>query len=238
MKKNTFLQIHRNKVDWWLETKAKVILSILTTTFEDKDVTILDIGSGTGFLASYVREHGYNKITVSDRSKTALNLLNKQFDSVISINLPNKPNLRKKYHCILLLDVMEHIRDDYSTLENLKKLLKPNGVIIITVPAFEFLWSQKDIRVEHMRRYTFKTLKRVIQIAKLNIEYITYYNFFLFFPAILYSLVNKRNEKISRYKSMPHKMFKNIFQLEVPFIINKFKFPFGVSLLAIVRNEK
>lgn len=235
MKRTTFIKINKNKDDWWLNTKAELISKIIDnqTKINKKKVKILDVASGTGFVASKVEQKGY-QLVVSDRSKTALRILRKKFKTVLSIDLPESIKTREKFDVILVLDVLEYIENDYLALRNIKKLLKKNGVIIITVPAFEFLWSQKDIRVEHKRRYIKFSLKRLINESSLNIRYISYYNFLLFVPALIYSLSNKNKEIIPRYNHLQNLIFQKIFSLEIPIILNKFKLPFGVSLIAIV----
>ena len=54
------------------------------------------------------------------------------------------------------MDVLEHIRDDYSALKEWKKVLNPNGIILISVPAFQHLWSHHDKFLGHYRRYNKK----------------------------------------------------------------------------------
>jgi SAM-dependent methyltransferase len=235
MKKSTFEAIKKNEQDWWLETKAKIITEILSLHFPSKSTKIFDIASGTGYIAKQIKNVGYKNITVSDKSRTALMILSKDFSGVLPINLPVLSGIDEKFDCILLLDVLEHIDDDYASLQSAAQLLKKKGKIIITVPAFEFLWSKKDIRVEHKRRYTKKTLERVISHAGLQVEYISYYNFFLFIPALLYSIINKDDEKIPRYNSLQNLLFKRIFLLEKPLIKRGIKFPFGVSVIAVVK---
>lgn len=237
MKKSTFEAIKSNEQDWWLETKARIIAELVRYYFPNTSIEIFDIASGTGFIANEIRRIGYKNITVSDRSKTALKMLSAEFNEVKSIDLPSLVGIQETYDCILLLDVLEHISDDYGSLQSATKLLKKNGKIIITVPAFEFLWSQKDVRVEHKRRYTKKTLERVIMHAGLKIEYCSYYNFFLFLPALLYAMVNKNDERIPRYNSLQNIVFRRIFMLEKPLIRRKFKFPFGVSVIAVVSKK-
>ena len=69
-----------------------------------------------------------------------------------------------KADIVLAMDVLEHIQDDYSTLKEWKNTLKPNGLLLITVPAFQHLWSSHDIFLGHHRRYNKKDISDLAQI--------------------------------------------------------------------------
>ena len=79
------------------------------------------------------------------------NFINSYFDSI--------DQLDNKYDLIILLDVIEHIKQPKSFLNILKKSLSNSGLIIIGVPAYQFLWSEHDVKLKHYKRYSWKILE-------------------------------------------------------------------------------
>ena len=81
---------------------------------------------------------------------------------------------------IVLADVLEHIKKDKKKINYLKKKLKKNGKILITVPAYKILFTKKDIILGHYRRYTINEIRNIFK--RFKILKLSYFNFFLFLP--------------------------------------------------------
>lgn len=234
MKKEVYLQTESNRKDWWMNGRISIVLNLLKKIHKDDD-RIVDVGSGPGIIADTIKSLGYNISTI-DNSPTSLKILKSKGLNPIEGALPNL-KISDKFDIALLLDVLEHVEDDHKSLDTLYELLNNNGYIIITVPAFMFLWTPKDVDLGHYRRYTKKTLKEVIGKTKFKIEYLSYYNFFLFLPALIYAIKNKNKTKSSRYSDKRDKLFTPIFKFERHFISRGIKFPFGVSLICVLKKE-
>ena len=137
--------------------------------------------------------------------------------------------------------MIEHVKDDEIILKYLSELLDKNGQIIITVPAFNFLFSSKDKVLRHYRRYTKKDIQKIIS-KHFIITKLSYFNFFLFIP-IAISIVFLKIFKASFIDSVEKKpntilnsvLFK-IFHSE-KFILNFLNFPFGISLIALAKKK-
>ena len=80
----------------------------------------------------------------------------------------------------LVLEVQQHLGDDRAAARELARVVRPGGVAIVTVPAFQELWSPHDEALDHQRRYRLHEIEAVLRDAGLTIEHSTYYNFFLF----------------------------------------------------------
>lgn len=238
MEKSVFTSMDRNSNDWWLTTKTEIICELLGNLQVSTNSKILDIGSGTGYVAAMLQNKGYRNITVSDGLAESLKILkSKNFQNIKRIVLP-EINLRDKYDVVLLLDVLEHVKADDASLENIYKILSKSGICIVTVPAFMFLWSKKDEDVHHFRRYRKNQLMDLAEKAGFRIRYISYYNFLLFLPALIFSKINKTKNKVPRYGRLQNLLFKPIFMLEKVIVSNKINlFPFGVSIIAILEKE-
>ena len=140
----------------------------------------------------------------------------------------------------MLADVIEHIKKPKALLKNLKKYLKKDGYILITVPAYQFLYSKKDKVLGHYRRYNNKSLRKELDIFR--IEKISYFNTFLFLPIMLITIINKilNRDYIIKVETTPN-FFLNlvlyqVFKIE-KFFVNNINFSFGISLYTLVKND-
>ncbi len=144
------------------------------------------------------------------------------------------------FDLITLLDVLEHT-DEHKTLAEASKILVPGGEILITVPAFDWLWSRWDEVLHHKRRYSKNMLKEVLAGEGFEIVKISYLYSFLVLPALLVRFIKMLGSE---------KSYSSDFKLTLP-IINKFmvllcdierilmirfSIPFGTSLVALARK--
>jgi 2-polyprenyl-3-methyl-5-hydroxy-6-metoxy-1,4-benzoquinol methylase len=148
---------------------------------------ILEIGSGVGNISKFFL-HDQANITLTDLRQNYCDLLVKEFsgfsnlNQVIKINLTNSNfdqeygHLLTSFDTIFALNVVEHIEDHKLAIDNCYKLLKPGGVVIILVPAYQFLYNQFDKNLEHFRRYTKKSLESLIAGASFKIVHSQYFN--------------------------------------------------------------
>ena len=143
---------------------------------------ILEIGSGIGNISTYfVRDK--KEITLTDLRANYCDILKKKFSSiVINLDLVH-PNFDLEYKDILgtfdtvfALNVVEHIKDDTQAIANGKKLLKTNGALIILVPAYQFLYNNFDVELDHFRRYTHKSLLKILAANDLKTSKPFYFN--------------------------------------------------------------
>lgn len=173
---------------WWFVARRIIVedvlrghlLSAATSTFEAR-LQIADIGCGTGAMLPMLGQFG--EAWGVDRSAIALELCHQK-------NLPNAyqeddPAWRQRQFDVLtFFDVIEHVDDDEAFLESYLRHLKPGGLVVITVPALMFLWSDHDRLNHHRRRYTARQLQKVVEQAGLVPQKISYFNTWLF-PAIV-----------------------------------------------------
>lgn len=141
----------------------------------------------------------------------------------------------------MLLDVLEHIDNDVASLRTLAALLAPGGYLILTVPAFPFLWSPHDEEHHHKRRYRAAGLHKVIESTGLRLSYLSHFNTWLFPLVAAIRLARKiypANE-VGRDVQLPgptvNSMLQAVFGSERRWI-GKLRMPFGVSLLAVARK--
>lgn len=233
---------------WWFQAKKDIIVQLVKNkiipqlaNLKKSDINIADVGCGVGLLLNSLAEYG--QVTGIDYSDQAIDFCRKSFSGELlqkDISIENNPE--KKYDLVIVSDLIEHIKDDRKAITNIYNMLKPNGYAIITVPAFQFLWSQHDANNMHYRRYSLEDLKRLISFVPLKISYISYYNFFLFHIAVIVRLIKKMfnldktsNLELTTPPSFINKLLYKTFYSESKYINKGKKLPYGLSLIAVVK---
>jgi len=227
---------------WWFLGKKEIILHLLKKYFRPgPNKQILDAGCGSGLMLTELAKIG--ETSGMDFSEEAIKFSKINFHGPLKQgSLPNNvPYPLNHFDLIVALDVIEHIDDDSGSIKSLSNLLKKDGLLLITVPAYQFLWSAHDTIHQHKRRYTLRQLKSKITAAGLKIEKISYYNTLLFIPIFLIRIIHKILKKTdsgsdAKMPSPPiNGILKNIFSLE-KYLLNTVNLPFGVSIIAIARK--
>ena len=170
-------------------------------------------------------------------------------------NIKKQKNLQGIGHneldAIFLLDVLEHIEeDDVSFLKDLLPFLKNEGTLIITVPAFSFLYSDHDRFLKHFRRYGKAQLLTVLSLADVKVRRIFYFYTSLFFIRLMMLLISKLHKMPVQQKgigcwnfpesSMVTRIFRNIlnFDFFVNMMISQIKITLpGLSLCVICQKK-
>ncbi len=144
-----------------------------------------------------------------------------------------------------VLDVLEHVDDDEKSLRAISDILNPGGLLLVTVPAYGFLWTSHDQANQHKRRYEIGDLRQKLKKAGFKVEKISYFNTFLFPPIFiikLFLLLFSKNSKAAHFwKNLPPRFFnktlKLIFSSE-KYFLSKINFPFGISIVAIASENR
>ena len=229
--------IENEKRHWWFAARREIIFSLIYNLKNKKNFSILDFGAGSGTNIEILTKLG--KVDVFEKNKKMKNFLKLKYKNRKNIKILNK--IKKKYDLILAADVVEHIKNDKQLIKNFHNFSKKGGYALITVPAFNFLFSNKDVALKHFRRYRKNQLKELLE-KQFEIKKISYFNFFLFIPisiSILFLKI-KKTKFIKFAETTPinfvNFLLKNIFLLEKYFL--KFiNFPFGISIVALIKKN-
>jgi len=242
MKKDVYSRHIKNYQNhWWFKARKNIIGEVLKQNIKKKNYEILDYGAGSGTNINMLAKFGF--VYVYEKDKKTQKYLNKKFNNNKKIKVVGKKYLlKKKFDLIVAADVVEHIKNDKKIIDQFHKKLKNSGLLMLTVPAFNFLYSKKDIALKHYRRYNLNEIKELIT-SKFKYKKLTYYNFFLFFPIvipiILFKILNV--QFIDSVEKTPNvivnKLFYYIFNLE-KFLIKFINFPFGISLILLAKKIK
>jgi SAM-dependent methyltransferase len=227
---------------WWFVVRRKLLRSILISLKVPKNSLALEVGCGTGANLSTLGSTGLYGIGL-DRSTYALTLVkNKEDLPLLAGDLNNLPFKTKSVGLIIAMDILEHLDDDTRGINESYRVLKENGLLILTVPAFKFLWGIQDRVTGHKRRYTRKQIVNRLKGMGFDIIKSSYFNFFLFFPIFVarwmirfFRLKIESENEIN--SPLINLLLKALFSVEIH-VLKYFAFPFGVSIFCIARKKR
>ena len=226
---------------WWFVARRDIIESFieLEMPHSSADKT-LEIGCGVGGNVELLGKSG-NYLGM-DMHLPAIEYCSAKFPQFefkcSRIEEIPKDAYSHNFDSIYILDVLEHIDNEVEILKEARNYLTDSGKILVTVPAYQFLWSPHDDFVHHVRRYTKKSLRAVLEEAGYKVERLSYFNSILFPLALIQRLGSKLlNKKLSAHLSIPPRiinwLFKTVFSQEAG-ILKRTNLPIGLSLIAVV----
>lgn len=234
---------------WYFRARNKIIMShIRGLVSDERKIKILNVGVGTGHTSELLQEFGevisieYDENCCQFVSET----LDIQIENGSVLNLNYSSN---EFDLVCAFDVIEHVGEDTLGVKELKRVCKKEGVVVITVPAYMFLWSRHDEINHHYRRYKKKQLLNLFS-GEGSFIYHSYYNFWLFPPVALFRFLNnilgltKESDKntgsdftVMGKDSWITRILYRIFHSESYFVTNHIPLPFGVSLMTSWRKR-
>ncbi|HIF50421.1 MAG TPA: class I SAM-dependent methyltransferase [Thiotrichaceae bacterium] len=230
------------KYHWWFVARRKIIANVIKNLGLPNISKILDVGCGNGDNLALLS--GFGEVIAIEKESDAierarLRKSGKVYEGALPDNLPD--SLGADFDLIVLLDVLEHIDDDSGSLTSVRKLISENGKLLITVPAFQWLWTNRDKLHHHKRRYTVVDIRQLLEDSGFEIQYISYFNTFLFPLAILERIKQKiippsETELLNMPDSLLNYVLEKIFSMEIYFI-RKISFPFGLSVIAVAEKS-
>ncbi len=143
---------------YWFDHRANEVIDSLTAATDDR--SIWDIGAGTGAMSVRFARAGFEVVAVEPLSDGAVAIAAQGSGPVFCGSLESLQLPTQSIPIIGLFDVIEHLDDPHALLSEVRRVLQHSGVVVITVPAFQSLWSSTDDAAGHQRRYTTKTLDR------------------------------------------------------------------------------
>lgn len=228
---------------WWFVARRKIIESAIKKLSLSHDSSILDAGCGNGDNLSVLSKYGNVEAMEKDEG-ALLKAQEREIGKVFQGELPNgiHAEIRKDNDLIVLLDVLEHIDDDAGSLRALSNYVEESGKLILTVPAYQFLWTNHDVLHHHKRRYTLNKLRKLIESNGWDVNYISYFNFFLFPLAFIDRMIKKifssdKSEDLQMPANCINALFEKIFGFESR-LMGKIKFPFGLSIIVMAEKSK
>jgi len=220
---------------WWWESARREIVQGRMKEIITGDMNILEIGAGYGGMTGMLS--GFGTVNAIEPYADAASYLQSNLKVSTYQGTFESFTGAESYDLVTCFDVLEHIEDDKRALIKMAALVNDQGYLVLTVPAYKFLWNRHDEINHHYRRYSKKELIRKIPRG-LQIKKVSYFNTLLFPMAILDKLVLSRNKRSSSFNPNPavNGILHRIFSAEKT-ILRFLDFPFGVSILLIAQKQ-
>ena len=166
---------------WWFVGRGKILLALVESECERRGGrvrSLLDVGSGTGALLAEMRRFADEAVGVeSDASARAISAA-RGLD-VRDATAERLPAADASVDLVTAFDVLEHVDDEAGAVREFRRVLRPGGSAILSVPAYRWLWSGHDVVHGHRRRYTKRALAGVLARGGLASRRLGYFNFWL-----------------------------------------------------------
>lgn len=218
---------------WYYVSKARMVAGLLPK----KPNEILDVGAGVGWFSRWFVENGY---------ASCATCVDPGYASEHEENLAGGQQIRflrsidsSDADLVLLMDVLEHVDDDVELLKTYWAKAKPGAVFVITVPAFQFLWSAHDDYLDHRRRYTASQLAETITRAGAKPEQLNYYYASIFPIAVLVRFLRRNRASTSSdmrpASPLVNTMLTGLLRLEAP--VARWNRLAGLSVVALFQKK-
>jgi SAM-dependent methyltransferase len=231
---------------WWHVSRRHIVRDLVRQVNADHCCDVLEIGCSGGILLRQLHNDGYTRVTGIDISADAIaRCAYNGLTNVYEMDARQPHFAAESFDVIIASDVLEHIADTAESLRAWHRLLRPFGVLIVFVPAFQFLWSIHDIVNNHEKRYTLRELTSLLIDAGFHVERRGYWNFAAFLPVLAVRLALKllrvsRDSAAHDGMAIPPKflniLLAGLMRFENRLICAGVRWPWGVSAMAIGRK--
>lgn len=237
MREDLYQQMYlQEEYYWWHVAKRRLVADFIPR----KNCKILDVGCGTGMLMKELKQSGY-LVSGIENDPLAIEFSKKRgFEGIKSSNLEESLSIDdNSFEIITCLDVLEHIENDENLLKEFERIIKPSGFLILTVPAYMFLWSYWDEILGHKRRYDKEKLLRKLQKAGFQAVKISNFHFFILSLVVVFRILKAIAKKnTSDFIEVPK--FINRILLFASFLerkmIRRTNLPLGLSFFVVAKK--
>ncbi len=236
------LQTHRvEDRHWWYSGRRQVLEQTIRHLALPPRARILDAGCGSG--RNMVDLARYGEVTGVEISATSAEVARgRHVGEVVEGSVMEMPFPSDSFDFALCLDVIEHLEDDCGGLRELRRVLAPGGALLVTVPAYQWLWSGHDEINQHHRRYSRATLQRAARESGWECARTTHFNSLLLPAAIALRALDRLHTRATESSLdlwVPPAPLNWVLQqplnLEAALIGRGGRIPVGLSLLAVLR---
>lgn len=228
---------------WWFRGRREIFTRLLAP-FEHRALDILDIGFGTGAMLTFLARYG--RVIGMDMSLDAIRFARTRCASPMLLgDITAVPIEAASVDLVTAFDIVEHVPDDRAAFAELARVCRPGGHLLVTVPAFRFLWGNQDVVSHHQRRYSLAELETHVRAAGFVPRTLSYFNTILF-PAVAAVRVARRLRGETRGE------VKSDFTMTKPGLVNdalarvfaaegrwlaRWRLPVGVSVVCLAERR-
>ncbi len=169
------------ETNWWYRGRRALVSKWVRRHFEaqreaqGRRLKILDIACATGMSFRFLSQYG--DIRGIDISHETIRLCKTRgIDRIVQCDAMKLPFREESFDVVLALDALEHFPDDELAIREIRRVARPGALVLVTVPAYRFLWSPHDVAFHHFRRYTRGELGRKLRAGGLAPRRLSYYS--------------------------------------------------------------
>jgi len=224
---------------WWFAVRRRLVLEWVARYAPEPVTCVLEVGCGTGGTLKALGEHFSGaEVRGVDPSEAAAAVSRSRACDVALGGFECLPAADRSIDLLLALDVLEHVEDDVAALVETRRVLRPGGRALLTVPALPGLWGPHDVANAHFRRYTRRSIVDAVRNAGLTVERVSYFNALL----LPLGLVERTMTRLLKLRWSPgvkqpvrpvNAFLRGVFGLELP-LLRHVDLPLGMSLVVVV----
>jgi SAM-dependent methyltransferase len=225
---------------WWYRGRRRILRAELDRLPVAPEARLLDAGCGSGRTLDELARYG--RVSGIDLSPEAVAAArHRGHDDVHVAAVEALPFPDATFDVVTCLDVVEHTPDDRASLAELRRVTRPGGLLVVTVPAYQALWSWHDEFNLHFRRYDGASLRAATRAAGWDLVRDTHFNGLLLAPAAAVRLVQRRrpapaHSDLDLTPRLLNGLLELPLRLEARLLAAGGRLPAGLSLLAVLRR--
>jgi SAM-dependent methyltransferase len=227
---------------WWFRGRRAIFLRLLDHYLPPADRgerRLLDVGCGTGAMLRHLERFG-SPIGI-EAAEEAVRLCRARGVGAVQLaEAPPLPFEGDRFDLVTALDVIEHVDDDVEMLREVERTLRPGGMLLLSVPAYRYLWGLQDEVAHHKRRYVAREVRESVEAVGLEIARLSYFNTILFAPIAVVRLLRRVQTRPPELRSdfdmtktgRLNEVLARIFASESR-LLQRADLPFGISIVAL-----
>ncbi|MDG0817339.1 methyltransferase domain-containing protein [Bdellovibrio svalbardensis] len=233
---------------FWFQHRNLIIAEVLKK-YQDRKCQVIDLGGGNGFVAQKIKSMGY-PVTLVEAGGGVYNAKRRGIDNLYCVNLLDYQSSESEV-CVGLFDVVEHFSNSQVLFSKISENIPGASILMMTVPAYKWLWSEEDDIAGHFTRYTKTRLKDELNRNGYEILFCSYFFSLLILPIALfrsfpYQLKKAFDKKIgarllsteSAHVGFFQKIIRAMLKWEIWCISRGIAIPFGGSIVVIAKKKK
>ena len=172
------------KNNWWYKSRRDMLGKIIAS-FNKRFHSALDAGCGVGSNLEILSKYSDSVYGLDNSPESIAFCSKKSYKKLFNASIVDS-SLGMTFDLIICMDVLEHLQDDSGAIRDLGAHLVPGGILIISVPAHQYLWNDNDLFSDHKRRYELSDIKGLVASNNLEIIKLSYWNRLLLIPSLVY----------------------------------------------------